>query len=159
MLSVKRSWKKWSSGAASAWRSTIATFREMLHLGEPARKRLGRQGEDIAAKYLRGEGYRIVERNVRCTVGEVDIVAITADGSTYVVVEVKSRLKVQGQAARSALAMGEESITQAKAKTLRVLTRKLSRANGWAQARIDVVAIDFHADRVELRHHAGAVSL
>ena len=49
---------------------------------------LGRQGEERAAAVLEAAGMRIVARNVRSPVGEVDIVAL--DGETLVFVEVKA---------------------------------------------------------------------
>ncbi len=49
----------------------------------------GAVGEKIAADYLEKQGYRIVERNYRTPMGEVDIIA--CDGDTLVFVEVKSR--------------------------------------------------------------------
>ncbi|MGX9900601.1 YraN family protein [Arthrobacter sp. SA17] len=50
---------------------------------------LGRRGEDLAACYLELQGMRIVDRNWRCTEGEIDIVAL--DGDSLVVAEVKTR--------------------------------------------------------------------
>lgn len=50
---------------------------------------LGARGEDFAEKYLRKKGYRIVERNFRCRLGEIDIIAL--DGRSLVFVEVKTR--------------------------------------------------------------------
>jgi putative endonuclease len=49
----------------------------------PIRDDLGRRGEEEAARYLKGIGYRIVGR------GDIDIVAL--DGRTVVFVEVRSR--------------------------------------------------------------------
>jgi putative endonuclease len=46
-------------------------------------------GEDAAAESLRSSGMRILARNWRCKLGELDIVA--ADGRTLVFVEVKAR--------------------------------------------------------------------
>ena len=54
-----------------------------------AKDTLGRRGEEIAADYLRGAGLVIVERNWRCTLGEIDIVAL--DAADTVFVEVKTR--------------------------------------------------------------------
>ena len=49
----------------------------------------GQRGEDRAARAIERRGYRIVERNYRCRLGEIDIVA--RDGETLVFVEVRSR--------------------------------------------------------------------
>lgn len=50
---------------------------------------LGDRGENVAAKYLRNLGYRILIRNWESKFGEVDIIA--RDGKTIVFVEVKTR--------------------------------------------------------------------
>lgn len=50
---------------------------------------LGRRGEELAAVYLESLGMLVVERNWRCTEGEIDIVAL--DGDALVIAEVKTR--------------------------------------------------------------------
>ena len=50
---------------------------------------LGDRGERIAARLLRKLGYRILARNYRCPMGEIDLIA--KDGDTVVFVEVKTR--------------------------------------------------------------------
>jgi putative endonuclease len=50
---------------------------------------LGQFGESWAIGYLTRLGYRILQRNVRYRVGEIDIVAM--DGDEMVFVEVKAR--------------------------------------------------------------------
>ena len=50
---------------------------------------LGRQGEELAARYLQQKGYQIIDRNWRSGRQELDIVAQKED--ILVVVEVKSR--------------------------------------------------------------------
>lgn len=57
------------------------------------RKELGAIGEEAAVRLLRRRGYRIRERNVRCPMGELDVVA--EDGGTLVFVEVKTRSTVE----------------------------------------------------------------
>jgi putative endonuclease len=54
-----------------------------------AKDALGRYGEDLAAAYLENAGLRILERNWRCAIGELDIIA--HDGARLVVCEVKTR--------------------------------------------------------------------
>ena len=50
---------------------------------------LGRLGEDAAAQYLGGKGYRILCRNFCCRAGEIDIVALK--GTSLHFIEVKTR--------------------------------------------------------------------
>ena len=49
----------------------------------------GKTGETAAVKYLKGKGYKILDRNYRKTYGELDIVA--QKGENIAFVEVKTR--------------------------------------------------------------------
>ena len=53
----------------------------------------GRDGENIAVKYLETHGYRVLDRNYTTDIGEVDIFA--TDEKTLISVEVKSRLSLE----------------------------------------------------------------
>jgi putative endonuclease len=53
------------------------------------RKELGKRGEELALRFLKKKGYKIVERNYICKMGEMDIIAQEKD--TLVFVEVKTR--------------------------------------------------------------------
>ena len=53
------------------------------------RKDTGNVGENIATKYLEDLGYRIIERNFRCKLGEIDIIA--QDKDEIIFIEVKTR--------------------------------------------------------------------
>lgn len=53
------------------------------------RRQTGTRYEDLAAAFLESEGYRILERNYRDRLGEIDIIA--KDGDYLVFVEVKYR--------------------------------------------------------------------
>lgn len=50
----------------------------------------GREGENLAVDYLLKKGYKILEKNFRCSFGEIDIIA--KDGNFIVIVEVKRRM-------------------------------------------------------------------
>jgi putative endonuclease len=76
---------------------------------------LGNEGERLAARYLRRQGFTILARRYRTSLGEIDLVA--RDGKSIVFVEVKTRrseaagqpheavdLHKQGQLTRLALA-------------------------------------------------------
>ena len=54
-----------------------------------AKDALGRYGEDLAAQYLEDLGLVILDRNWRCPVGELDVVA--REGDRLVICEVKTR--------------------------------------------------------------------
>jgi putative endonuclease len=51
----------------------------------------GRSGEDAACAHLRAAGYVIVERNFRCKLGELDVIA--RDGDVLCFVEVRTRTR------------------------------------------------------------------
>ncbi len=52
-------------------------------------KILGNLGETIAENYLKKSGYNIVCKNFRCSIGEIDIIALNKNSLIFV--EVKTR--------------------------------------------------------------------
>lgn len=52
-------------------------------------QRTGRAGEELAARFLEQQGYRILHRNYRFDRGEIDLIA--EEGSELVFIEVKTR--------------------------------------------------------------------
>lgn len=53
------------------------------------RQKLGKKGEELAVKYLRSKGYKILQQRYRTAQGEIDIIAVS--DQTLVFVEVKTR--------------------------------------------------------------------
>jgi putative endonuclease len=53
------------------------------------KKDVGARGEQLAVKFLKKSGYKILQRNYRCKLGEIDIVCY--DHGTIAFVEVKTR--------------------------------------------------------------------
>ncbi len=52
---------------------------------------IGRLGEDAAAKFLKKQKFRILERNIHISHNEIDIIAISKKRNLIVFVEVKAR--------------------------------------------------------------------
>ncbi|PSL01187.1 putative endonuclease [Haloactinopolyspora alba] len=109
---------------------------------------IGAYGERIAAQHLERAGYVVVERNWRCEIGEIDIVAL--DGETVVVCEVKTR---------SGLGYGSglEAVTRDKAARLHRLARRWLTARGrtGAAVRVDVVAVHRTRPEPQVEHVRG----
>jgi putative endonuclease len=53
------------------------------------KKALGQKGEALAMEILKQSGYKIIEKNFICKIGEIDIIAL--DKETLAFIEVRSR--------------------------------------------------------------------
>ena len=99
-----------------------------------AKDDLGRRGEDIAAASIVAAGLTVLDRNWRCPLGEIDIVAL--DGKETVFIEVKTR---------SSTAFGHplEAITAQKLARLRRLAAAWCEAHPGSRGaiRIDAIAV------------------
>lgn len=94
----------------------------------------GAEGEEIATAFLLKQGYRILERNYRTVLGEIDIVA--QDGKMLVFVEVKARSGARFGAPQFAVDLRKQ------AKMSRVALAYLSQKKiGTSQCRFDVIGI------------------
>lgn len=119
---------------------------------KPHRQRLGQWGEKVAATHLEANGYRILERNWRCALGEIDIVA--QENDVLVFVEVKTRQSKQ-------FGSPEESITPRKAQRLIDLGVQYCADHDLddVEWRIDLIAIEIDSNGMLERceHIPGAV--
>jgi putative endonuclease len=116
---------------------------------EPPRDLLGDRGENVAAKYLRNLGYKIILRNFRCDLGEIDIIA--REGKALVFVEVKTRTNDDPTP--------EEQVNPVKRHQLTKAARYYLARYGTPQppARFDVIAIVWPTGREpQIRHTADA---
>jgi putative endonuclease len=68
----------------------------------------GKRGEDIASAYLKLHLYNILERNYRCKLGEIDIIA--KKGSCIVFVEVKYREDISKGLPREAVTARKQAV-------------------------------------------------
>lgn len=131
------------SKLSDLWASRRATVRGVGNFGEKA-----------AVSHLKSQNYRVIARNLRSRVGEVDILAIAPDGRTVVVVEVKA----SGGASRSAYP--EIHVNKAKQRKLATLALGLVKRYRLENRpiRIDVIAVTRDADgSTVVRHHPSAV--
>ncbi|CAN5582028.1 YraN family protein [soil metagenome] len=102
--------------------------------GGAVRAAVGAFGEDVAARHLQDQGFVLLDRNWRCSAGEIDLVA--RSGGVLVFCEVKTR---RG----SGFGSPAEAVDRRKAARLRRLAmRWLSEHEVHpAQVRIDVIGV------------------
>lgn len=116
-----------------------------------AKDETGRWGEAVAARYLTAAGLEVLDRNWRCDLGELDIVA--RDGDAVVFCEVKTR---------TSTAFGDpaEAVGWRKSHRIRALASRYLTDHPDAHApdlRFDVVAVLRPAvGEPTLRHVRGA---
>lgn len=117
-----------------------------------ARGRLGRYGEDLAARWLVQAGMSLLARNWRCRDGELDIVATDADA--LVVCEVKTRRAGGYQHPMAA-------VTPAKVERLGRLTERWLERHGGPPSggvRIDVIGVLLPKGGAPLIEHVRGVT-
>jgi putative endonuclease len=123
----------------------MASWLTKLFKSTPAKDPLGDRGENMAARELRNKGYKIIARNFRCDMGEIDIIA--RDGTTLVFVEVKTRVEDSPPP--------EDQVNDFKQNQITKAARFYLTRYGMPQppARFDVVAIVWPTGRQpQIRH-------
>jgi putative endonuclease len=98
------------------------------------RRSLGDRGEDLAAASLKKQGYKILERNYRAPLGEIDLIA--RHQGMLVFIEVKTRTSARFGA-------GQDAVHLAKQTRLRKLADYYLKQKrlGEVAVRFDVVGI------------------
>lgn len=109
------------------------------------KKELGRFGEDMAARYLEEEGYKILARNYRNRYGELDIICIKNE--VLVFVEVKTRRSNRYGSA-------EEAITPKKIEHIKKVALHYLAAYHfkYKEIRFDVISISMLDANYRLNH-------
>lgn len=95
---------------------------------------LGREGEELAKRFLRAKGYKIIESNFRTPFGEIDLVAYWK--KVLVFIEVKARTSYN-------FGTPEESISREKKRKISKVASlylKAKKLDG-VDCRFDVVAL------------------
>jgi len=107
------------------------------------KRELGKKGEDLALRFLKKRGYRIIEQNYVCKMGEMDLIAKEKD--TLVFIEVKTRTSMDFGPPQ--LAVTEFKQRQLSKVALNFLKEKKIED---VKARFDVVAILLTPGREEI---------
>ena len=116
------------------------------------RQSLGRWGEEEAARYLRRQGMKIVERNLRTPLGEIDLVV--KDRKTLAFVEVKTRRTL-------AFGSPQEAVGPRKQRQI-IRSAQWYLASGQGQGlqpRFDVLAVSPGATGAEIEYIPDAFGL
>jgi putative endonuclease len=106
------------------------------------RQKLGKHGERLAIKKIKALGYKVLDKNYRCPLGEIDLIA--QDGQYIVFVEIKTR---KGRPTSYA----KEAITYRKKQRLSKIALYYLKHKGLIgrKARFDVIAICIDDKSVE----------
>lgn len=105
---------------------------------------LGKKGEEIAARYLLGKGYKILDQNWRHGKDEIDIVA--TDEKFLLIVEVKTR-------STTFFGEPEEAVTGKKQNFLiRAAEEYVISKNIHTEIRYDIISIIIEGNKQIIRH-------
>jgi putative endonuclease len=115
-------------------------------------QQFGKKSEQLAAKFLKRTGYRILETNYRSNLGEIDIIA--SEKGTIVFVEVKARNT-------SRFGSPKGAVTPAKQRKISMVALDYLKRSGQteASARFDVVAIDTASGKIDIEVVKNAFAL
>ena len=109
------------------------------------------KGREVAANYLQNKGYKVIDRNFRCKLGEIDIVA--GKDKVLVFVEVKTRRGV-------AYGLPCEAVTVSKLQHIQRAANVYALKNHLnnVQQRIDVIEVLCEGEKAYIRHTENVLS-
>ena len=117
------------------------------HIDMAAHNELGKWGEEMAIQLLESKGYGILHHDWKCGRRDLDIIAVTPERDTLVIVEVKARRN-------SLFTEPEEAVTPQKMRSI------AAAANAFVKGfhvnipvRFDIIAVTgTNEDNVEVNH-------
>ncbi|MBN2420081.1 MAG: YraN family protein [Deltaproteobacteria bacterium] len=104
---------------------------------------LGKAGEDFALKKIKKLGYKCIERNYRCALGEIDIIAKHADYLVFI--EIKTR---KGRDTGYA----KEAVTYRKMRQISKTALNYMKEKGCydTKSRFDVIAVSINQGKPDI---------
>ncbi len=125
----------------------------------PAANLRGATAERLAARHLRKAGYRIIARNLRTPMGEIDILAEAPDRQTVVFIEVKGRNTKDRDKDTNNEYRPENRVGYHKQRRIITMASYIALKYGYTDRpiRFDVIGIDMpRGTKPVIRHHLGA---
>ncbi len=114
----------------------------MLELSRQNRRSIGEKNEELAVRFLEKKGYKILARNYRIPVGEIDIVGKQGDCLCFI--EVRSRQSEK-------FGSPADSIDFRKRQHLIRTAQGYLQSKRWeGEARFDVIAITYRYGKPEI---------
>ena len=108
-------------------------------------QKIGKFGEEEARKYLKKEGYKILDRNFSCKMGEIDIIALK--NNEIIFIEIKTRTN-------NNYGLPSEAVSKSKLRHIYktaeyyLYIKNLQKQN----VRIDVIEIYIINKKIEINH-------
>ena len=123
-----------------------------MSIRQMSTRKKGQQGEELAVRFLKKNGFHILTRNYRCRLGEIDVIAEQDDQLVFV--EVRSLRS-------AAMYLPEETINAQKQQRLSRAALTYIQAHGLEDraARFDVIAVETGGSKPEIRHLPDAFDL
>lgn len=106
---------------------------------------IGKQGEDEVEKYLIKNGYKILDRNFSCKIGEIDIIALK--NNQIIFIEVKTRTNTE-------YGLPIEAITKIKLKHIYKTAEYYLYSKNLQneEVRIDAIAVYVQDNKYNINH-------
>lgn len=108
----------------------------------------GKEGENLAAKFLTDKGYQILDRNYRHKRGEIDLIMRLENLLCFVEVKLRSRIDF-GQP--------EDFVSQNQKDLIILTAENYTHEKGWVgDIRFDIIAITEKGANIEVKHFKDA---
>lgn len=119
-------------------------------------KELGFLAENIAARYLEGRNYQVIDRNYRKPWGEIDVIA--KNGETVIFVEVKANSQEFPGDFNPEIRVDQRKLGKISKTAILYLEHELKNPEVEWQVDIISVTFDLTAKKAKIRHFKNVLS-
>ena len=114
--------------------------------------KIGSNGEKIALRYLKKQGYKLLEKNYRKLRCEIDLIMYDKNTNYLVFVEVKTR-------SGDTYGSGAEAVTNLKQENIIKATTVYLRENNYFNEQIRFDVVEVNAENKNVKHIISAFTL